>query len=279
MSDTPDLVLLDNGSLEPAATRSLRRIAAELAGRLGRPVFPVSLLHSHKIPAEQLDGVAADILEPWLKRALAAGRSRFLVLPLFFGPSGALVDYLPARLAHLRQTWPRLELTLAPCLCDAAEGGDEAILEILADQVRAIPGGLSAGRTQVLLVDHGSPKREVTEVRDRLASSLAEKLGGSVAGVAAASMERRPEPEYDFNEPLLERALPALPEGCTDVVVSLLFVSPGRHAGPGGDIATICEAAMAACPGLRVRMTALVGEHPGLVALLARRAIAAGRAL
>jgi len=279
MSDAPDLVLLDNGSLEPAATRSLRRIAADLAGRLGRPVFPVSLLHSHKIPAEQLDGVAADILEPWLKRALAAGRTRFLVLPLFFGPSGALVDYLPARLAHLRQTWPGLELTLAPCLCDAAEGGDSVILGILADQVRATPGGLTAGSTQVLLVDHGSPKREVTVVRDRLAASLAAELGGSVAAVTPASMERRPEPEYDFNEPLLERALPALPEGCTDVVVSLLFVSPGRHAGPGGDIATICEAARVARPGLQVRMTALVGEHPGLVALLARRAAAAGQAL
>ncbi len=272
------LLLLDNGSLEPAATLSLRRIAAELGRALGREVLPLSLLHSHKVPAEALGGVAAEILEPALKRRLAAGQNGFDVVPLFFGPSGALTEYLPARLEVLRKTWPELDLRVAPCLAEPAgseEGGegvegDGVLLDILEEHVAGRLDGTGAQR--VILVDHGSPRAEVTEVRDRLARQLAQRLGGRVAGVAAASMERRPEPEYDFNEPLLERALRALPEGPCEVVLAMLFVSPGRHAGPGGDIVQICEAACAERPGLHVRMTPLVGEHPGLVRLLARRA-------
>ncbi len=264
------LLLLDNGSLEPAATLSLRRIAVELGRVLCREVVPLSLLHSHKLPAEVLGGVAAEILEPALKRRLAAGQNGFDVVPLFFGPSGALTEYLPARLEVLRKTWPGLDLRVAPCLAEPAgseRGG--ALLDILEQHVAGCLDG--TGGQRVILVDHGSPRSEVTEVRDRLTAQLAQRLGGRVAGVSAASMERRPEPEYDFNEPLLERALRGLPEGPCEVVLAMLFVSPGRHAGPGGDIVQICEAACAERAGLKVRMTPLVGEHPGLIRLLVRR--------
>jgi sirohydrochlorin ferrochelatase len=50
------------------------------------------------------------------------------------------------------------------------------------------------------------------------------------------------------------------------------LISPGRHAGPGGDIAEIVADAEAAHPGLNVRITSLIGEHPSFVDLLARRA-------
>ena len=52
--------------------------------------------------------------------------------------------------------------------------------------------------------------------------------------VIASSMERRSGAEYDFNEPLLESVLER-PE-LDSVIVSLLFFSEGRHAGPDGDI-------------------------------------------
>jgi sirohydrochlorin ferrochelatase len=89
-------------------------------------------------------------------------------------------------------------------------------------------------------------------------------------------MERRAGGEFDFNEPLLERALSGIAgdAGPGDVVILPLFFSPGRHAGPGGDIAVICEAARERHPGLRIHRTALVGEHPLLVEILADRAIA-----
>ena len=269
------LLLLDNGSLAPAATLSLRRIAQALAVRLQREVHPVSLLHSQKIPAEQLEGIPATNLEPFLKRQLEAGRHSFEVIPLFFGPSGALTDYLPERLAGLRQKWPRLELRLAPCLAGNRGEDSPVLARLLADQVRETLAGLPAAEregAQVILTDHGSPKRELGTLRDTLARLLAEELGSLVAGVQPASMERRPEPDYDFNEPLLERALaqPGFHQGNT--IISLLFLSPGRHAGPGGDIATICAEACKRHPGLHTVMTPLVGSHPGLIDLLARRA-------
>ena len=51
----------------------------------------------------------------------------------------------------------------------------------------------------------------------------------------------------------------------------MLFLSPGRHAGEGGDIAEICDQAMARSAGLRVTSTRLVGEHDGIVDILATR--------
>lgn len=51
----------------------------------------------------------------------------------------------------------------------------------------------------------------------------------------------------------------------------MLFLSPGRHAGEGGDIAEICAAAEQRHPGLSVTTTALVGEHPGIVEIMHTR--------
>ena len=83
-------------------------------------------------------------------------------------------------------------------------------------------------------------------------------------------MERREGEEYAFNEPLLENLLGS--EGFRrDVVLSMLFISPGRHAGPGGDIAQICEEAEKTHPGLRTFMSDLFATHPGAIDLLARR--------
>ena len=51
----------------------------------------------------------------------------------------------------------------------------------------------------------------------------------------------------------------------------MLFISPGRHAGPGGDIARICEEAEARFPGLETFASDLFAVHPGVVELLAER--------
>ncbi|MBI2516899.1 MAG: cobalamin biosynthesis protein CbiX [Opitutae bacterium] len=256
-------LLVDNGSLEPAATLQLRELAAALAGRIGAPVAPVSLLHSSGIAPAQLGGAPAEILEPALVRRLAEGLKDFIIVPLFFGPSRALTEYLPERVAHLRKPHPGLRVQLAPPLFAA---GDDRLARILADHVRAV--GVT-GPLRVALVDHGSPAREVNAVRDALAAQL-QGLLGSGAVVAACSMERRPEPEYDFNEPLLGKLL-ARPEWTGDVVVALQFLSPGRHAGPEGEVAQICRRAETGRPGLRTHLTPLVGAHPALSAILADR--------
>jgi sirohydrochlorin ferrochelatase len=262
-------LLVDNGSLEPAATLGLRALAAKLADRIGQRVEPISLLHSSGVPADQLGGTAAEILEPALERRVAAGQTEFLIVPLFFGPSGALTDYLPKRLARLREKHPALAVRVAAPLFAA---GDDRLARILADQVRA----LGSPARRVALVDHGSPARAVTEVRNELSCQLAGQLGPTFT-VAPASMERREGAAYDFCEPLLERLLrsPGWNEG--DVVVAMQFLLPGRHAGPAGDVAEICAGAEAASTGkLRTKMTGLVAEHALLVDILADRWRGAG---
>jgi len=255
---------MDNGSLEPAATLGLRRLAAALGERIGQQVEPVSLLHSSGVPAEKIDGIPAEILEPALERRLKAGQSEFLIVPLFFGPSGALTDYLPKRLAHLRVKHTALNVSLAAPLFAA---GDDRLARILADQVRAL--GDAARR--VALVDHGSPARAVTAVRNELACQLNGLLGPDHT-VAPSSMERREGAAYDFCEPLLAGLLRQPGWNTGDVTIAMQFLLPGRHAGPSGDVATICREAEAAGDGtLRTKMTGLVGEHPLLVDILADR--------
>ncbi|MDB6127119.1 MAG: cobalamin, partial [Verrucomicrobia bacterium] len=75
----------------------------------------------------------------------------------------------------------------------------------------------------------------------------------------------------DFNEPLLENVLDQSRFNFGPVLVVLLFILPGRHAGPDGDIAQICRRAEAKNPGLRTIRTELLGSHPRLVEVLAKR--------
>ena len=51
----------------------------------------------------------------------------------------------------------------------------------------------------------------------------------------------------------------------------MLFISPGRHAGPGGDIAEICREAEGRIPGLKTHMSELFATHPGSIEILAKR--------
>jgi sirohydrochlorin ferrochelatase len=265
------VLLVDYGSLEPAATLGLRVVAERLGQNLGCGVAPVSLRHSDAVPAASLGGHPAEVLDFALESRARAGVDRFLVIPLFFGPSGALTGDVPASVARVRVKFPEVQVRLARWLVDVGDGSDDRMAAMLADQVRARIGGVGP-RPAVILVDHGSPERAVTLVRDHLAARLASRLGDSVIGVRAASMERRQGAEYDFNEPSLKRALDESDPGAGPVIVAMQFLLPGRHAGPNGDIARICAAARRRHPGLRVEMTDLVGSHPDLVALLADRA-------
>ena len=263
--------LFDNGSLRPDSTLSLRTVAMALGAELGLPVSPVSLLHSSKISSELIGGVPAQLLEPALAAFFEANPTGVAVLiPLFFGPSAALTEYVPARVAVLRERFPQARVRLAPWLVNPAES-DSRVAEILADQVRTTMRVRGWVRPRVILVDHGSPQAPVAVVRNHLGVQLRAILGDLIAGLAVASMERREGEAYAFNEPLLATALRSAPFSCGEVVVALQFLSPGRHAGPGGDIAEICQSAEAACPGLRTQMTEPIAGDARLVALLAER--------
>lgn len=274
-------LLVDNGSLRAESVLNLRKVARELSRATGLEVFPSSLLHSSKVPAGELEGETAVNFERRLRLSLEAGEREFTVIPFFFGPSGAITDYMPGRLAYRREKHGAFKVWRTPFLYLAGGmspvgrmgrmGSNADLAGILADNVRHILRYEGWKRPKVALVDHGSPLREVTAVRDALAIELADALGDEVEAVAPASMERRAGPEFAFNEPLLEKLLDQPDWNRGKVVLSMLFLSPGRHAGPGGDIAGICRAAEARNPGLQTRMTGLVGDHPEIVPLLKRR--------
>lgn len=263
------IFLVDNGSLRPQATLNLRRVAAVLSQQTGETVQAASLLHSNKIPADQLGGTSALTLGPAAERSAAQGATEIIVVPFFFGPSKALTGYLPERMAALQAKFPGVSVRVAQSLVDELGGNDLRLARLLADNVRE---RLTGQRTCVALVDHGSPIPDVTAVRNRLAGQLSVLLAEEdVACVAAASMERREGDEYRFNEPLLEHLLDKPEFNAGTVVLAMLFLSPGRHAGEGGDIAEICRAAEKRHPALEVVTTKLVGEHAGVVDILYSR--------
>ncbi|WP_269540650.1 sirohydrochlorin chelatase [Cerasicoccus fimbriatus] len=268
----PALLLVDNGSLRADATLALRRTAGNLTERLGRLVSPVSVLHSSKVPPEQLDSIPAETFLPALRRRLNAGQRHFRVLPYFIGPSRALTEYLPERIEKLRQEnpdWADFEVEFAPPLFAPSEN-DDRIARALAERVDREIARRQLKQPGVILVDHGSPEPKVTEARNAIGDQLRKQLGQRCRSLTVASMERRDGPEYDFNEPLLERALREV-DISSPVVVALLFLGPGRHAGEGGDIAQICTGAEHGLPGLRCFRTDTLGGHPLIEEILAER--------
>jgi len=266
----PCTLLVDNGSYRPQSTLSLRRIAAGVSKEVDHHIHPVSLLHSTKAKAEDLNGIPAEIFEPFLKKKRSEGVNSFMVLPLFFGHSAAIYEYIPQRFMEMQKDWPELEVRCAPCMVDLTKPDDTLVAKVLADLVRKKRDEEGLTNPAVALVDHGTPRKFVNDVRNFLGSQLQELLTDDFGAVEVCSMERREEEEYAFNEPLLENLLGS-PGFEKEVILSMLFISPGRHAGPGGDIAEICEEAEKKKPGVKTLMSDLFATHDDVVPLLAKR--------
>lgn len=272
MTGAPRILLIDNGSLRADAVWALRGLAAALSERVGLDVTPVSLLHSSKIPAAELGGEPARVVKSSLRRFVAAGERQFVLVPLFLGPSRAISDYLPELIAEARASAPDLKVVVAETLAGAdVDRPDPRLAEMLAEHVRATMAASGVVAPRVALVDHGTPALAVNRVRNAVARQLAACLEGTVASVVACSMERRAGPEYDFNEPLLERVDQLPGWSGAEVIAALFFLLPGRHAGAAGDVAQICEALVARAGVRLVTRTALLAEHPLLIDVLTDR--------
>jgi len=268
------LALVDNGSLEPAAHEALRSAAAAIGALAGVDVEAVSWRHSDRIAPSRLGGAPASTLGPWVRGHLAAGESQFVIVPYFISAGGAIGSRLRADMEALCASAGRFEWSLSEGL------DEEGVLEgIVSDLVRERAAGLD--RPAVIVVDHGGPSRASARIRDRVARGARSALGSEVGPVAAASMEAPPGDGFGFCRPLFSEALRSPGFSGGDVVVAPLFLSPGRHAGPGGDLAREARAAQAPPSRLRCHFTRLVGEHPAAAGFLAgalQRALAAATA-
>lgn len=253
------VLLVDNGSLEPAATLALRDVAEVVnAGRKDK-VLPVSVMHSDKVDPALLGGRPAVIFEEAVRQAESDCVEELVVLPLFIGPSRALTEFIPK--VFKENSHGSMRLKVLPTLFDE-DGSDLA--HILTENLKAT--GWKKGSGTVLLCDHGSPVKAVTECRNRLAAQLRKELRLKPDELIACSMERREGPEYDFNEPLLERAIQ---HAQGEAVILMMFLLPGRHAGPDGDVAAIAQDCAPA--GLRWKLSPLIGSHEMLPATLAMK--------
>jgi sirohydrochlorin ferrochelatase len=121
----------------------------------------------------------------------------------------------------------------------------------------------SAQKRALIVVDHGSRRRQANDLLHTVVSQLVDESKGAYLTVEPAHME--------LAEPTLEMAFSrCLEAGATEIVVCLFFLSPGRHA--TGDIPRMIQELMEQHPGVRVSMTAPLAPDKRLAALLLARA-------
>ncbi|MEI6052287.1 MAG: CbiX/SirB N-terminal domain-containing protein, partial [Opitutaceae bacterium] len=255
------IALIDNGSLEPAATLNLRRVAAALTANVGVPVHPVSWKHSDRIAPADLAGTPAATLKPWMSAQLAAGERDFVFLPFFISPQGAIGSSLREDLEKLQSPAAPFRTVFTTSLASA-----EVIPAIIADCIRQKIQTAGLTTPPVIVVDHGGPSPASAALRNQVADQVRALLGPAIGPLVAASMEGE---AHSHNLPLLAEQLSQAGFNVGEVVIALLFLSPGRHAGLGGDIAQICAAATSTQPALRCHPTELIGSHPRAVETLA----------
>lgn len=238
------VALIDNGSLAPAAHRNLRATASALTRRSGVQVHAVSWKHSDRIPPEVLGGAPAWALAPFVRAMVALGQAEFVFVPFFISAQGAIGSALRTDLEILRAELGQFEFTFTAGLADT-----DAVATIAVARIRAALAAAPLLPLPVVVVDHGGPSRASADLRNQLTAEIRRQLQGEVSGVVAASMEGR-------HPPLLADILRDEDYANRDVFIAPLFLSPGRHAGPGGDIERICQLSSAKC-----HVADLIGTH------------------
>lgn len=257
------IALIDNGSLEPATHRNLRAIAAALSARTGVEVQAVSWKHSNRIAAGALGGHPAWTLTPWVSAQADSGERDLVFVPFFISAQGAIGSALRADLEALQHELGGFRFAFTPGLAV-----HDALVRITADHIRQTIATHRLRRPPVIVVDHGGPSPTSAQLRDRIAGAVRRELGSETAAVMAASLEGE---EYEHARPLFAEVLATPPCDLGDVVIAPLFLGPGRHAGPKGDLAAIVAEAedRTSAPPLRCHFTPLVGSHPHVVDVLA----------
>jgi hypothetical protein len=259
--------LVDNGSLRAESVLYMRDIARDLSNVSGKMVEPAGIMHSHKVDPLKLNGIPGLSMDAFFQSKEANEVECMNFIPMFLGPSLAITDWLKVKADEWIAAKTGREYKIADCLF---QDGDERIANALYDQIIKYLSEHNQTNPYIILVDHGTPLREVNYVREEIGTQLAKKLQGTISGFSTASMERRDGHEYAFNDPLLEKLLMEIhSHGQKNVVLAQLFLAPGRHAGPEGDIEKIC------LPfendGLKIHKIPTLGNHPYILEILAER--------
>jgi nucleoside-diphosphate-sugar epimerase/sirohydrochlorin ferrochelatase len=276
------VVLVNIGSLRAEPYLDLRQISFRLSRSLGQPVVPCSFRFSNRVDPAELNGMQAKTFETVLAEHLAARGSQtseVVVLPLFFGKSTTLTEFLPK---VMNKVWaaatptPSAPLTVrvGGCLVDQENAADTRVAQILLERIHAVVDLDKVDEdVTVLVVDHGTPNRDVHESREFVAQELRGLLQTHqhVKLVDTACMERREGAEYDFNDPLLAVALDHYTVEKGIVVVAKMFLSNGRHAGEKGDIEEIIEDVSQRHTDVDVRVAEALGMHELLSDILLDR--------
>ena len=266
--DNPIYLLADNGSFEARSIMNLRR-ATQLTAESARvKVLPVSLLHSSKVDPSLLDGIKAETMADFLTGPIGQSVDDLRILPFFFGPSRALTEWLPEKLEQWQSERDDRNFHILDCL---HQSGDSRLAVALEDLCHQAIEKNKLKKPFLALVDHGTPVFDVHRVREEVGEELKERMADHVSGFSTCSMERRAGGEYDFNEPLLENLLDEKIEGFEEMLVAQLFLSPGRHAGVGGDLDRICSSFANSSPSHRLVRTDLLGTHPSVLEILLER--------
>lgn len=259
--------LVDNGSLRPESILCLREVAESLKFKTGVSILPAGIMHSHKIDPCKLNGIPALSMQSFFKSFDEKKVESLAFIPMFLGPSLAITDWLHNQLREWKRTSPARKYVIAGTLF---REGDDRIALALKDYVVRELTVASTRKPYIILVDHGTPLKEVNKAREHVGRQLAKLVANDSSGFSTACMERRVGSEYDFNDPLLEKVLQKVyAAGGREVILAPFFLAPGRHAGPNGDLASIC------LPfeknGMRILRTPTLGNHPLILDILTER--------
>ena len=119
-------------------------------------------------------------------------------------------------------------------------------------------------RRAVLLVDHGSRRREANAVLEEVAARLRARLPDRI--VAFAHM--------DLAEPTVAQGIAGcVAKGATEIVLHPYFLAPGSHSTE--DILRLAQAALAAHPHVTLQVTPALGVHEKLVEVVLERVLEA----
>ncbi|CAI5725645.1 unnamed protein product [Hyaloperonospora brassicae] len=280
------VVLVDFGSEQAEAYLALRQIGFQLSRLICQPVVPCSFRFSDHIDPKQLNDLEAKTFEMVLNEHLACRgqkASEVVVLPLFFGKSCWLTEFLPKTIAKVWATAipvPSMPLTVrvGTCLVDQENVNDDRVAQILLERVRAdeVDWDTTSTDVSVVVVDHDTPNEDVHKARELVAQQLRSHLmtNERVKVVDSAHVERFSRivgPKSDFDAPLLDKALRRLAVEQGSIVVAKMIISSDCGPGEDDDIDVVVDDFRAANPSVSIFVTEALKTHKLLSEILRDR--------